>query len=114
MSTYKYGSITLPHENAYLSVPSIRWQGVKSGDLQASHEGEDDTGLLSLTARDRKKAVKMLGKEVYAEDGSEVEWRRELQVMLMLDMKAEIEILSGREGRLEKWLEKKLAEGGRT
>ena len=114
MSIYKYGSPKSPHENVYLNVPTIRWLGVKSRDLQSQQEGEEDTGLLSLTARDRKKAAKMLGKEVYAEHGVEVEWRRELQVMLMLDMKAEIEILSVREGGLEKWLERKLAQGGRT
>ena len=114
MSTYKYGSSSLTHENAYLKVPTIRWLGVKSSDLQFQQEGKDDIGLLDLTARDRRKATKMLGKEVFAEEGAELEWRRELQVMLMLDMKAETQLLSSREGGLEQWLGKKMTDERRA
>lgn len=50
----------------------------------------------------------MLERPTFAEDGPEPMWRRELQVMLMLNTKAEIQHLSGREGGLEEWLEDKL------
>ena len=40
----------------------------------------------------------------------EEEWKRELQVMLMIGFKAEIEILSERLGGLEGWAERKLSE----
>ncbi|KAL8920780.1 MAG: hypothetical protein Q9172_004351 [Xanthocarpia lactea] len=119
MSTYKHGSLTLSHENANLRCPIVRWLGVKSGDLDfresttappgASGE-EDMKGLLRLTKRDRKKAVKMLGQGICEEYGVEQEWRRELQVMLMLNVKVEMEILSQREGDVEGWVEDRLCE----
>ncbi|KAI9878916.1 MAG: hypothetical protein M1830_010164 [Pleopsidium flavum] len=108
LSTYKHGSINLAHENAHINVPSIRWLGLKSADLCAGDSAQDEQCLLGLTAKDRRLAVKMLGRPIFAEDGPGKEWRRELQVMLMLNMKAEIQLLSGREGGLENWLEKKL------
>ncbi|KAI9775434.1 MAG: hypothetical protein M1839_001129 [Geoglossum umbratile] len=102
LSTYKYGSSALAHENSQLAVPSIRWLGIRSADLQQENADEVQ-GLLRLSARDRGKAVKMLGSEVFAE---EAEWRREMQVMLFLNVKAEIQVVSGfgRVG-LRAWLE---------
>lgn len=38
----------------------------------------------------------------------ETGWRRELQVMLVLGYKAEMELLGEREGGVEAWLERKL------
>ncbi len=61
-----------------------------------------------MTARDRRIAVKMLERPTFAEDGPEQTWRRELQVMLMLNVKAEIQLMSERAGGLERWLEKRL------
>jgi meiotic recombination protein SPO11 len=105
MSTYKHGSISLAHETN-LAVPSIRWLGVRSCDFLDTEKGIQ--GLLSLTARDRKIAVKMLGRTVGEEDSDE-EWKRELQVMLMLNVKAEIQILGNRDV-LGEWLDKKVLE----
>ncbi|PMD12317.1 DNA topoisomerase IV, alpha subunit [Hyaloscypha hepaticicola] len=105
MSTYKYCSMGLAHE-INLAVPSIRWLGVRSCDfLNTKHEIQ---GLLSLTARDRKIAMKMLGKSI-AEEERDEEWRRELQIMLMMNVKAEIQILGNGEA-LGDWLDKKLLE----
>lgn len=99
MSNYKHGSYTLSHENENLIVPSIRWLGIRSSDILNEPNCEEAKGLLKLSGRDRKKAVKMLEKSaVMREDGGEAEWRRELQVMLMLNVKAEIEVLGDREG----------------
>ena len=70
------------------------------------------TGLLRLSLRDRRKATGMLKRDLLREDDgwSEEEWRRELQVMLVLGYKAEMELL----GDLEAWLQRKLiAEGKR-
>ncbi|MCJ1485366.1 hypothetical protein MMC06_005540 [Schaereria dolodes] len=110
MSNYKHGSINLAHENAHLNVPSVRWLGVRSAELYDRGSLGEGPGLLRLTARDRRKAVKMLEKRIFAEGGLEKEWRRELQVMMTLNIKAEIQILSGREGGLAGWLEKKLGD----
>ncbi|KAL8993495.1 MAG: hypothetical protein Q9169_006301 [Polycauliona sp. 2 TL-2023] len=119
MSTYKHGSIRLAHENANLRCPNVRWLGVKSGDLvfpaskkEISNNDDDDDvmGLLKLSRRDRKKAVKMLGQGIFEEDGVERECRRELQVMLMLNVKVEMEILSQQDGGIETWVENRLCE----
>ncbi|KAI9764886.1 MAG: hypothetical protein M1835_007487 [Candelina submexicana] len=110
LSTYKYGSIAMPHENSHLNVPGIRWIGVKSNDICSDSETSEEQGLLRLTARDRAKAVKMLEREIVAEEGLEREWRHELQIMLMLNVKAEIQIVSEREDGLGKWLEKEMTD----
>ncbi|KAI4180102.1 MAG: hypothetical protein LQ346_007058 [Caloplaca aetnensis] len=115
MSTYKHGSFTLFHESANLKTPTIRWLGLRSGDLDtekllSSSHGDQRKGILVLSARDRKKAVKMLEKETYGEAGPEQEWRRELHTMLMLNMKAEMEMLSERKGGVVKWVQERLCE----
>ena len=105
MSTYKHGSMALAHESSNLAVPSIKWLGVRSSDIIES-EGSGQ-GLMKLTARDRRIAMRMLEKDIFDEQGKEDEWRRELQVMLMLNIKAEIQTL-GNGARLGKWLDENL------
>ena len=113
MSTYKYGSLKLSHQNAGLNVPSIQWLGIQSRDVLAGNEHDENSGLLRLSARDRKKAADMLERsEVLQEGGMEKAWRRELQVMLMLNVKAEMEILADRQGGVKGWVEGKLLENG--
>ncbi|TGO86400.1 hypothetical protein BPOR_0307g00090 [Botrytis porri] len=105
MSTYKHGSVALAHENENLSVPSMLWLGFRSKDMMQG--GKENEGLLTLTERDRRLAVKMLQRDVCQEDGDEDEWRREIQVMLMLNKKAEIQII-GNGDALENWLNRTL------
>lgn len=115
MSTYKHGSLKLSHENAGLNVPSIQWLGVQSQDVLAGNEQDEHSGLLRLSARDRKRAADMLeNSEVLQEGGIEKVWRRELQVMLMLNVKAEMEILADRQGGVKVWVEEKLLENGNS
>ena len=116
MSTYKHGSDTLSHENGELVVPLLQWLGVKREDvIQTSHDltPEGDTGvargILRMTRRDRTKVAAMLERGVCAESGSEAEWRRELQSMLMTNIKAEIQLLENRPDGLVGWLKTKLA-----
>ena len=112
-STYKHGSLRLSHENAGLNVPSIKWLGMQSRDVLAGTGRDDYSGLLPLTARDRKKAADMLERsEVLHEGGSEEEWRRELQVMLMLNVKAKLEVLAERVEGAKGWVEERLLESG--
>jgi len=108
MSTYKHGSLKLSHENAHLNVPSIQWLGIHSKDILDEASEQEGKGLLRLTGRDRRKAIKMLEWDVLREEGMEREWRREVQIMLMLGVKAEMEILGGREGGVDGWVEGKL------
>ena len=114
MSTYKHGSWNLSHESAQLLVPGIEWLGIRSTDIITTDTGDKSNDLLRLSARDRHKATKMLeNSAVFREDGSEEEWRRELQVMLMLNVKAEMESLGEREGGVDGWVDEKLLENGK-
>jgi meiotic recombination protein SPO11 len=123
LSTYKYGSYRLVHENVTpkdtpgLSLTKIRWLGVKRHHVSRVPVGESDTntsvmpelqGLMKLTTRDRTKAARMLEWDLCAEDGPEREWRQELQSMLMLNTKAEMQILDELPGGLVSWLSGKL------
>ncbi|KAI9807247.1 MAG: hypothetical protein M1825_005965 [Sarcosagium campestre] len=114
LSTYKYGSVALAHENHTLVVPSLQWTGVDSCDLgQRSRAFEDDSAeaqqVLPLTLRDRRLAVKLLAKGIFAENGPEPKWRREVQVMLMLNIKVEMQIMGEMDNAWEAWLVKKIA-----
>lgn len=109
MSTYKYGSAAHARDNARLSVPGLQWLGLRLSDAATGSEPEECDAVLSLTARDRKKIVAMLrNSPVCASDGPEPEWRAELQRMLMLNAKAEIEILYDRAGELEGWIDREM------
>ena len=92
----------------------MRWIGIRSKDVLERRNGEECKGLLRLSGRDRKKAVKMLEKSEWLKEGGvEGDWRRELQVMLMLGVKAEMEVLGDRVGGVEGWVEERLLEGRR-
>ena len=111
MSTYKYGSSKLHHENAALNTPTLKWLGLKSDNLlfnsAAANPKYEPKTITRLSLRDRNKAIRMLSSEIFAEDGYELEWRREMQVMLMLNMKAEMESLGGSE-EVNKWVDEEL------
>ncbi|KAK5141219.1 hypothetical protein LTR04_002685, partial [Oleoguttula sp. CCFEE 6159] len=109
LSTYKYGSFALAHENATLAVSSIRWLGVRSTHIMTEESVHQSQGLLRLSQRDRRKASKMLEQEVFAADGPECEWRRELQIMLLLNVKAEIQLMDARTSGLACWLKTELS-----
>jgi meiotic recombination protein SPO11 len=119
LSTYKYGSYRLAHEDITpsntpgISLPDIRWLGVQRHHISRTPVGESDTdtrarpelqGFRRLTARDRTKAVRMLEWDLCAEDGPEQSWRQELQTMLMFNTKAEMQILDELPGGLVLWL----------
>lgn len=120
MSIYKHGSWNLSHEDQNHNVPSICWLGPKSEDLLFNN-GEGDeydsgmvsdsevAGLLRLSLRDRRRAVGMMKKISLKKNGQDKEWKRELQVMLMLGLKAEMEVLGNRNKGLEAWVERKLS-----
>ncbi|KAJ5573853.1 uncharacterized protein N7459_008280 [Penicillium hispanicum] len=109
MSTYKHGSLAHLHDNARLVIPALHWLGLRVSDAVMRAEVATDVTLLGLTVRDRRKIVTMLrNNPVYANDGPEVEWRVELQRMLMLNVKTEIEVLYEHDGGLEAWIDRKM------
>ncbi|KAJ9205285.1 hypothetical protein DTO280E4_4039 [Paecilomyces variotii] len=109
MSTYKYGSMTQAHENARLNVSGICWLGLRTSDVVAGADPQGDEALMPLSVRDRQKAVAILrNNPVFAEDGPEPQWRTELQQMLMLNLKAETEVLYDRDQGLEGWIDQQI------
>lgn len=109
MATYRFGSVAMAWENHRLAVERVEWVGVKSEDLVGVIVGNDSgsgevEGVGRLTRGDRRKAVGMLGREWM---GVVPEWRDELQKMLFLNVKAEIEILSSL--GIKEWVEEKIA-----
>jgi meiotic recombination protein SPO11 len=91
MSTYKYGSVSLAHENNSLVAQTLEWLGITSDVIRNIHLDKSQAWQ-RLTPHDRRKAQKMLERPACQEE-IETSWRRELQVMLMLNIKAEIQIL---------------------
>lgn len=104
LSTYKYGSKALAHQSTELILPSMQWIGVNSSHIGQEDDLHQTQGMLRLSARDRHKAKSMLEREQCAENGLESEWRRELQFMLILNIKAEIQLLEARSGGLVGYL----------
>lgn len=95
MSTYKNGSAALAHENENLRVPQLQWLGLRNSYL-AGDDGSlhSKQGLLALAARDRRKAISMLDRNPSIEnDTHELEVKSALQTMLMLNVKAELQLL---------------------
>ncbi|RAH85094.1 meiotic recombination protein spo11 [Aspergillus japonicus CBS 114.51] len=109
MSTYKYGSLAYAHENSALNCPDIQWLGLRTSDIVAGVDPSGNDALLSLTERDRKKILAMLSNNpVWAVDGPEQEARAELLQMLMLNVKAEMQILYDGDGGLVRWLDRRM------
>nr|OQO28727.1 hypothetical protein B0A51_02970 [Rachicladosporium sp. CCFEE 5018] len=89
-TTYKHGSARLGNEYAGLKLPDMQWLGLRSSALADVDDTHASQGLLPLTPRDRKRARLMLDWSVLAD---EQEIRAELQRMLMLGFKAELQLL---------------------
>ncbi|GAA5988814.1 hypothetical protein JCM5350_000382 [Sporobolomyces pararoseus] len=89
LSTYVLGSSALSHDSSNLAIGQERakWIGLKPSSLIDDLARRDES--LSLSSRDRRKAIAMMKREWLP-----AEWRRELEYMLHLNRKAEIEILS--------------------
>lgn len=93
LSTYQHGSKALAHEADGHCVPHLQRLGLHSKHLVASDDAHPAHGILALTPRDRRKAIKQLCD--YSDD-----CRTELQTMLMLNMKAELQLLEGMQNLL--------------
>ncbi|KPV74908.1 uncharacterized protein RHOBADRAFT_36872 [Rhodotorula graminis WP1] len=87
LSVYAHGSSLQSHDAHNLVVPRLQWLGIKGTEWAALGVDRDD--LLPLTKADRVKALSMLKKDDLPDA-----WRRELEFMLHLQRKAEIQILS--------------------
>jgi meiotic recombination protein SPO11 len=95
LSVYRRGSASMPHENANLVVPHLRWVAMKSAHVVSSDAASEYSALMRLSDRDRRRANSQLGKCVARSEPQEREVLRELQVMLMLNVKAELQAVEG-------------------
>lgn len=126
MTTYKYGSYRLAHEDTpradapALGLPKLRWLGVKRHHISRARTQGNGTnagtkielqGMMKLATRDRSKALRMLEWDLCSETGPELEWRHELQIMLMLNTKTEIQILDELPGGVVSFLSSGLEHG---
>ena len=112
LSVYKHGSAALSHENEDLVVPQMQWLGLTAEDTKSS--GDDlhaSQGLLTLTERDRNKAGKMIENSISkTEEGSDSnDARTAVQTMLMLNMKAELQLLEARPSGMVELLRSKIS-----
>ena len=92
-------------------MPKIKWIGLKAGDIVSL--GYVNETSLRMTARDRAMALSMLGSDEWRDKSGQIlpgldECTLELQRLLMLSRKAEIQILGEVEGGIYAWLTKKL------
>lgn len=91
LSTYKYGSAALSSQTAQLCVPHMQWLGLRSEHACLSAASPQATqGRLTLSARDRRRGINMLWRDQLAQENHV---RQELQRMLMLNIKAELQLL---------------------
>lgn len=124
MQCYKTGSQSLSHEKD-TTVPGLEWLGIRSAHLiegqqtpappsDARHlpESNDEAlvrtqapSVMPLTMRDRKCASRLLETFRSSEDSENDEYCRELQVMLFLGVKGEIQGVDDA-GDLTDWLDR--------
>lgn len=95
LCTYRNGSAAMAHENHDLIVPQLQWLGLHIDQMMDESLSHNCQGLLSLTARDRRRAVKMLERNIGVESEQELHMSTALQTMLMLNKKAELQLLDG-------------------
>lgn len=106
MQVHRQGSRSLPHESAF-NVPEMQWLGVRTDEVLNGLR--DDEAVLQLTSRDRSKAVTMLERLcMQSSVGIDEECKVELQRMLILNVKAEIQLLEDRPGGLAGWLDDRI------
>ncbi|KIW45850.1 uncharacterized protein PV06_01561 [Exophiala oligosperma] len=111
MKCYRYGSKAMAREQ-HCNLPEMAWIGLKAKDVVNLGDFDDTSMVLSI--RDRTLAVSMLlNRELRDESGSVLPGLAkgliELRRMLMLNRKAEIQILDERSGGLEHWLTARLS-----
>ena len=109
LHTYRFGSRALAHEHQ-TNVPEILWLGVELKD--SFRDAKTREATKEMTARDRTKARAMLmTDEKGAQEGIRLldsEMRVELQQMLMLNRKMEVEALEELKAGITGWIQTKL------
>lgn len=105
MQIYRQGSIALAHEQSS-TIPEMKWLGMKLDDVVSGTMTEEP--LLPLTLIDRERIRAMLARQSSDADLVQQQVLSELQKMLVLDVKAEMQLLDDRPGGLVQWLEERI------
>lgn len=94
LSIFQNGSWALPHERDAHCVPRLQRLGLNSGHILDRADGVFPLqGLLILTKRDRNKAIRALKENEMFQSHDYAARRHELQIMLLLNVKAELQFL---------------------
>ncbi len=95
MRVYSVGSKALSYESAHLAVPNIKWLGLLPSDL-LPESGFDipKSAFIKMTSRDTHRSKLMMEEEFVKRKQS---WRDQLQVLVNLGYKAEIQALNARD-----------------
>lgn len=89
MCVYKFGSKSLSFESHNLTVPATKWIGVLPSDIERLHIPKEV--LIPLKKTDLSKAKELSTRPYFK---SQAGWQNELQQMLSMGFKAEIQCLS--------------------
>ncbi|XP_071034586.1 meiotic recombination protein SPO11 isoform X2 [Parasteatoda tepidariorum] len=89
LCVYKFGSMAMSFDVEKLAVPEIRWLGLLQTDIQRLKF--PTAAVTPLTENDMKKAMALLSRP-YIQNN--IQWQRQIQLMLEQSVKAEIEGLS--------------------
>jgi meiotic recombination protein SPO11 len=99
LHTYKHGATNTAHESPSPPCEKMAWLGLRSSDAFLVSQ-QQQLGLMTLSSRDRRRASRMLSWPAFRDFDSECSPRRELQVMLFVNKKAEIQLLDALPGGL--------------
>nr|XP_042899514.1 meiotic recombination protein SPO11-like [Parasteatoda tepidariorum] len=89
LCVYKFGSMAMSFDVEKLAVPEIRWLGLLQTDIQRLKF--PTAAVTPLTENDTKKAMALLSRP-YIQNN--IQWQKQIQMMLEQSVKAEIEGLS--------------------
>ncbi|CAM9459364.1 unnamed protein product, partial [Chrysoparadoxa australica] len=109
LSVYVSGSKNMSYDSASLTTPDIKWLGVRPSDLDRYNIPEQCR--LDMTEHDIKTGKELLQEEFIQKNP---EWHYELELMIKMKKKAEIQALSsfGFQYLTESYLPQKLANKG--
>ncbi|XP_016284208.1 meiotic recombination protein SPO11 isoform X3 [Monodelphis domestica] len=89
MCIYKYGSMSMSFEAHNLTVPTIRWLGLLPSDIKRLNVPRGT--LIPLTKQDQMKLDSILKRPYIT---CQPFWKKEMEIMAELKMKAEIQALT--------------------
>jgi len=101
---FQYGSLK-SSESINAAIPTARRLGLDREHIKETSNNGNVQKVLPLTARDRRRAIGILNRNKDQTGNTRLNDRLDLQVMLMLNIKAEIQILDDSPNDLESLLE---------